>query len=252
MRADPSPNPHAEGVPRARSGVDRVGPVTAIILFDLDGTLVLTGGAGRRAMQRAFGEVCGRPDALDGYSYAGKTDQLIVRTGLRNVGLEHSPAAVDAVIEAYLGVLAAEVEASPRYRVLPGVLDILRALDSRSDALVGLGTGNVEPGALIKLRRGGLDEAFTFGGFGSDHEDRAEILRAGAMRGADLAGRPLDECSVVIVGDTPLDVAAAHAIGARCVGVGTGGCSAADLIVAGADAALDDLSDSSALDAFFP
>lgn len=218
-----------------------------IILFDVDGTLVLTGGAGRRALARAFQEVCGRADALDGIRLGGMTDRLIVRDGLRAIDHPHDPALVDRVLEAYVGHLPELVLASERYRVLPGVFATVRAVVERAAAgapmAVGLGTGNLRRGARIKLSRGGLDAYFPFGGFGCDHEDRAELLRAGVRRGAARLGVTPGSCRVVIVGDTPRDVHAARAIGAECVCVGTGDFPRDALLQHGATAAFDDLTD---------
>lgn len=220
-----------------------------VVLFDVDGTLVHTGGAGRRALALAFGEIFGRSDALEGVELGGMTDPLILRAGFEAVGASFDSARVDRVLEAYLRVLPAEVAASPGYRVLPGVAEAVHRLARRVGFAVGLGTGNVRRGAEIKLSRGGLASAFAFGGFGCDHEDRAELLRAGALRGAERLGRRLEECRVVAVGDTPRDVEAARAIGAECVCVATGGFTRAELVTAGADAAFEDLTAPGALEA---
>jgi phosphoglycolate phosphatase-like HAD superfamily hydrolase len=108
---------------------------------------------------------------------------------------------------------------------------------------VGLGTGNVKRGAIAKLARGGIHEQFAFGGFGCDAEDRTALLRAGAARGAESLGTHLDGCAVVVIGDTPKDVEAARGIGARCVGVGTGSYTPADLLACGADVAFATLAE---------
>jgi phosphoglycolate phosphatase len=224
-----------------------------VVLFDVDGTLVITGGAGRRALSRAFEQVCGRGDAIAALRLGGMTDQLIVREGLRAIGRPVEPDLVDRVTEAYLAHLPELVAASEGYRVLPGVRTVVDALMERVDQgtplAVGLGTGNVRKGALIKLARGGLDAHFPFGGFGCDHEDRAEVLRAGEARGAERLGVPVEACRVVVVGDTPRDIHAARAIGAECVCVATGGFGATDLLGHGATAAVADLTDPAALQA---
>jgi phosphoglycolate phosphatase-like HAD superfamily hydrolase len=220
-----------------------------VLLFDVDGTLVLTGGAGRRALSRAFGELAGRPDALDGVDFGGMTDWMLCRAGLRAAGQPDDARTIEVLLERYLVHLSDEVPRSDRYRVLPGVHDVVRAVSGRDGIAVGLGTGNVERGARIKLARGDLDAPFRFGGFGCDHEDRAELLTRGARRGAAMLGRPLDSCRVVVIGDTPRDVDAARRIGAECVGVGTGGHSARELLELGATAAFDDLSARGALGA---
>ena len=130
----------------------------------------------------------------------------------------------DQVLDRYLTRLAHEVALpSTTYVVHPGVLDVLAWLKDKPAVAIGLGTGNVKLGAHAKLARGALVEPFAFGGFGCDAEDRTELLRIGATRGAEALGVPLAECRVVVIGDTPKDVAAAHGIGAECIGVGTGG-----------------------------
>lgn len=224
-----------------------------VVLMDIDGTLVTTGGAGRKAMERAFEVVCGRPGALAAVRFAGMTDRAIIRAGLRAAGLAGDAAAaertIDAVLAAYLPELEREVARSAGYVVHPGVPAVVAALAGRPDVALGLGTGNIERGARIKLLRGDLEPHFGFGGFGCDHEDRAELLRIGRDRGAARLGRPPEACRTVIVGDTRLDVAAARAIGAVCVAVGTGGAPLEDLAGAGAHAVFPDLTAAGALPA---
>lgn len=205
-----------------------------VLLFDIDGTLVSTGGAGRRAMVGAFASLHGKDDVFEGVSFAGMTDRAIARHGLRAVLGEITEAEIDRALDAYLALLEAELAKADAYRVLPGVMALLQSLHGAPDVAIGLGTGNVRRGAYAKLARGGLDHVFAFGGFGCDAEDRTELLRAGARRGAEALGVSLDRCQVVVIGDTPKDVAAAHGIGARCIGVGTGSYSASDLTGCGA------------------
>ncbi|MBX3186628.1 MAG: HAD family hydrolase [Labilithrix sp.] len=214
-----------------------------VLLFDIDGTLISTGGAGRRAMAGAFEAVCGPggAGALQGFSFAGMTDRAIVRAGLVAGGFTDDAgdveARIDVVLEAYLVRIAVEVASIEGYRVLPGVTQVLAWLATLERVAVGLGTGNVRRGAMAKLARGALDASFAFGGFGCDAEDRAALLRVGAGRGAEQLGVPVEGCRVVIIGDTPKDVAAAAAIGAACIGVGTGGFSPDELRGLGAFAA---------------
>jgi len=205
-----------------------------VLLFDIDGTLVSTGGAGRRAMVGAFATLHGKDDVFEGTSFAGMTDRAIARHGLRGLVAEVTEAEIDRALETYLRLLEEELAKADGYRVLPGVMALLESLDGLPGVAIGLGTGNVRRGAYAKLARGGLDRAFAFGGFGCDAEDRTELLRTGARRGADALGVPLERCRVVVIGDTPKDVAAAQGIGARCIGVGTGSYSAADLTSSGA------------------
>lgn len=215
-----------------------------VYLFDIDGTLLATGGAGRRAMEKAFAALTGRADACSGFSFAGMTDRAIARAGLLAVSESVTAERIDALLDAYLQSLAAEVTASRGYQVLPGVQEVLGRLQGRTPCAIGLGTGNIRPGARIKLQRGALEPHFDFGGFGCDHEDRAELLRIGAERGAARLGRPRAACRVIVIGDTVRDVAAALAIGAECIGVGTGGTALGELQQAGAVAVYPDLTTS--------
>jgi phosphoglycolate phosphatase-like HAD superfamily hydrolase len=220
--------------------------MTTVALFDIDGTLMTTGGAGRRAMRAAFGEVVDAPHALDDVKLGGKTDPMILREGLQVIGRAYDAALVERILERYLERLEAEVARSPGYHVFDGVLTILDHAHALN-AAVGLGTGNVERGAQVKLARGALNDRFAFGGFGSDAEDRTELIRAGAERGAARLGRPLSECRVIVIGDTPRDVRAAHGIGAVCLAVATGGYDVSALEKAGADLVVERLDDPRAL-----
>jgi phosphoglycolate phosphatase-like HAD superfamily hydrolase len=212
-----------------------------IFLFDIDGTLLLTGGCGRRAFEHAFAQVTGQRGALDGFSFGGMTDRAIARMGLTAVGREADPAVVDELLEAYLAALSRELVTPPNFVVLPGAHETVSALVGRERTALGLGTGNVRRGAQAKLAYADLWRHFSFGGFGCDHEDRAQLLRAGAERGAAQLGEPLSGCRLVVIGDTVRDVLAAHAIGAECFAVCTGGDSAEKLHAQGADAVFENL-----------
>ncbi|MEM7154894.1 MAG: HAD family hydrolase [Myxococcota bacterium] len=211
-----------------------------VVLFDIDGTLLTAKGAGRRAMEEGFAAVIGSSHGLASIRFAGGTDPAIVREGLEAMGQAVDDRRIDAVIEAYLERLPPQLEAAPPV-VLPGVLAMLDRLEPMTDVAIGIGTGNVEAGARAKLRAAGLDERFGFGGFGSDHHLRAELLRAGARRGAAALQRSESECAVLVIGDTPKDVAAAHAIGARCMAVATSYYDADALRATGADLVVEDL-----------
>lgn len=200
-----------------------------VLLFDIDGTLLSTGGAGRRAIERAFERRCGRRDACAHFSFAGMTDRAIARAGLVAVGEPASEAAIDALLESYLELLAEEVAGAKSYFLHRGIEAALAAVAGRAECAVGLGTGNIEEGARLKLSRVGIHDRFRFGGFGSDHEDRAELLRIGARRGAAELAVPVEKCRVVVIGDTPRDIAAARAIGAESIAVATGPFTADEL-----------------------
>ena len=221
---------------------------STILLFDIDGTLLTTGHAGRRAMERAFARY-GDAEACK-FRFDGMTDKQIARQALTKLGLEPTDAAIDESIAYYLEHLLEEVERvdAASYRLHEGIREALLAARERGHA-IGLGTGNVVEGARIKLTRVGVYHAFAFGGFGSDAEDRTELLRHGAERGAAHLGVPLAECRVVVIGDTPKDVAAAQGIGAECIGVGTGSYTPAELLECGATAAFASLSSPGALEA---
>ena len=219
-----------------------------VLLFDIDGTLVSTGGAGRRAIDRAFVLATGREAVID-FSFAGMTDPAIVRTALARMGRPADEPAIAEVLEAYLTVLPEEVYAAPSFVIHAGIPEALALTETWSGFAVGLGTGNIERGARIKLSRGDLHHRFAFGGFGSDSEDRAELLRAGAERGAARLGASREDCRVVIIGDTPKDVAAARAIGAESIGVGTGPFTPAQLMECGATWAFPSLLEQGAIEA---
>jgi len=222
-----------------------------VLLFDVDGTLVTTGGVGRRALEIAFERSFGRRDACRSFRLDGMTDRAIVRTGLQAIAVEPTEALIDRILVDYLLVLAEEVAAAPdaTYRVHAGMAETVDAAHARAEVAVGLGTGNIREGARIKLERVGIYDRFSFGGFGCDAEDRTALIRRGAERGASQLGAPLEECRVVIIGDTPKDVAAARAIGAEAVGVGTGSFSAEQLLTAGATHAFSNLAAAGAVEA---
>lgn len=221
-----------------------------VLLFDIDGTLLSTGGAGRRAIARAFDVLHRREDACSTFSFDGMTDRAIARRGLATIGVEPTDATIDALLATYITCLDESVRAVPdeHYVVHHGMRDAVEA-SLRAGAAVGLGTGNVREGARVKLERVGLFTKFTFGGFGDDHELRPELIRAGAERGAKQLSVKREDARVVIIGDTPKDVHAALAIGAECIGVATGAHGVDELRDAGAKWAFTSLAEEGALDA---
>ena len=219
----------------------------AVLLFDIDGTLLLAGGAGRRAMELAFDDLHGRPDVISGVDFRGMTDGPLLRGALSAIGQPSDAASIARVVELYLSYLEETVASAEDFRVLPGVPELLAELAPRSHLALGLGTGNIERGARIKVERAGLNHYFAFGGFGSDADERADLLRLGAERGAERLSLPLTECRVVVIGDTPRDIAGAHAIGAESVVAATGGHTLAELQAAEPTAAFEDLVDPGAL-----
>ncbi len=218
-----------------------------IILFDIDGTLISAHGAGGRAFKRALRDLIG-PDVELELTFAGGTDLGIARQGLECAGMEVSKEVVNRVLDTYVEYLVDTMRETTEYTVFAGVVELLDELSRRDGLAVGLGTGNIERGARIKLARGGLNDYFDFGGFGCDAEERAELIRAGATRGAAKLGVSLEQCRVLVIGDTTRDVAAARAIGAECLGVATGGATRDELEACGATACVADLTDPTVLD----
>lgn len=217
-----------------------------VLLFDVDGTLITTNGGARAAIERAFAERYGRTNGFD-FPFDGMTDRAIVRRALERIEVEATEAEIDDFIAAYLSHLGEELDRAAACRLHRGVERAVDEALARENFAVGLGTGNVREGARLKLERVEFFHPFAFGGFGCDHEDRAELIRVGAERGAKRLGHPLSDCRVVVIGDTPKDVAAAHAIGAESIGVGTGSFSPEALLDAGATWAFPDLGGEDAL-----
>jgi phosphoglycolate phosphatase-like HAD superfamily hydrolase len=219
-----------------------------VLLFDIDGTLISTGGVGRRALRATFERRYGAPDALS-FPFDGMTDHAIVGQGLEKLGLHTRDEEMAATLAAYLEVLHELASEATTFRVHEGVEAALDATAGRSNIAVGLGTGNVVDGARIKLERVGLYHRFRFGGFGSDHVLRPELIRVGAERGAALLGVPRTQCRVVIIGDTPKDISAATAIGAESFAVATGSFSTEVLASHGATRVFASLAEPGVVDA---
>src|ERR1700761_5561708 len=198
------------------------------VLWDIDGTLLTTGGAGAVAWQRAFEELYGIEANIDENTRAGMTDPEITEIIFNQViGREGTPEEHAKVVAKYLEYMPDAVAESSGYRVMPGIAEILPRL-AEAGIVQGVVTGNVEPAARIKLARGDLDKYFTFGGYGSDARDRTEVTRHAIERGGEAAGAPLDLAATIAVGDTPRDVSAGHGAGIRVVGVATGSYSVAE------------------------
>jgi phosphoglycolate phosphatase-like HAD superfamily hydrolase len=213
--------------------------VIKAVLFDIDGTLLVTGGAGAVAWQRAFRELHGIDADIEEHTHAGMTDPEIAEIVFREViGRDGSEAERAAAIAGYLGHLADAVSESTAYRVMPGIEALLPRLAERG-VLLGIVTGNIEAAAHIKLARGDLNRFFAFGGYGSDSRDRTELTRKALERGATVSGAPLDPEATIAVGDTPRDVVAGHGAGIRVTGVATGQYTVEELSQAGADWAIE-------------
>ncbi|MCH7224941.1 HAD family hydrolase [Haloferula sp. A504] len=190
-------------------------------LFDIDGTLVDTGGAGMRALKDAAHECFGAEGPeLD---LAGSTDSGIVADMFRHFGQEPDEAGIESFYALYLEHLERHLGGG-RFpgRVLAGALEMLEVVAGREDITVGLLTGNIESGARAKMRHYGLDHHFGFGAYGCDHPDRNRLGPVALERAAAHAGRTFTPEETLIIGDTPKDIACARALGARCLAVATG------------------------------
>ena len=220
-----------------------------LFLFDIDGTLVVTGGAGQRAMNRAFRDVFGIPDAFTGVELAGRTDTSILADAFARQDMPVTAEATSAFRSRYLVCLQEEVpKPGPNKRVLPGIADLLTALEPEPHNFLALLTGNYCDAAEVKLGHFDLWRYFRCGAFGEDHGDRNALVPVALGRARSMGLPPhVEEARVVVIGDTPRDVACAHAHGARCVAVATGEYSADALRAAGADVVFADLSDTRAV-----
>jgi phosphoglycolate phosphatase len=211
------------------------------ILFDIDGTLIVTGGAGAGSWRLAFDELYGIPADIGEFTDMGMTDPEVGRKTFEAV-LHREPERKEftRLLERRLHYLHQTVEESPDYRVLPGVEKLLpRLLDD--GYLLGLVTGNVEAAAHVKLHRARLNRFFSFGGYGSDSTDRGELTRVALRRAALVYGEPVSQAQAISLGDTPHDVEGAHAAGIACIGVGSHHFTAEQLRDAGADYAVASL-----------
>jgi phosphoglycolate phosphatase len=212
-----------------------------LLLFDIDGTLVLTGGAGIRALNRAFQQVVGIENAMSGIRPHGKTDPAIVREIFTvRGGDSRFSDTVEQILDAYVAYLPEEVQSSKTYRVLPGIHSFLQTFRDHRDVVCGLATGNVVRGARIKLERGNLNSYFKFGGFGSDAESRTDLVRQAAARGMRQAGQTIGPEDIFVIGDTPRDIDAGREAGFRTVGVATSDYTREHLEAAGADLVMAD------------
>jgi phosphoglycolate phosphatase-like HAD superfamily hydrolase len=213
------------------------------ILFDIDGTLIDTGGAGAGSWRLAFDELYGIPADIGEFTDTGMTDPDVGEKTFEAV-LKRKPkdGEFEKLLDRRLHFLRQTVAESKGYRVLPGVEELLpRLLDA--GYLLGIVTGNVEPAAHIKLNRAGLNRYFCFGGYGSDSTDRAKLTRVALERASLTNGADVAPEQAIVVGDTPHDVESAHAAGLECLGVGSHKFKVDELREAGADYAVASLTD---------
>jgi phosphoglycolate phosphatase len=226
-----------------------------LVLFDIDGTLVLTGGAGIRAMNRACEELVGHAQGLAGIPVAGRTDRIILTDVVSRAGHTLDDGLLERLRDRYIDNLREEIEKPGRTQsfeslgarggikaMMPGIRELLDVLEGRADVFLGLLTGNFEAGARIKLEHFDLWRYFRCGAFGDDAADRNELVPF-ALDRARRCGLPdIDPADVLVVGDTPHDVACALVVGATPVGVATGGFTVEQLRDRGAEIVFQDLS----------
>lgn len=212
-----------------------------LILFDIDGTLIDTGGAGSRSLNLAMKELFAIENAFEGISMAGKTDIEIIKEGLikHKISVDDN---IDAVVESYLKHLKEEI-LNDRKHIKPGVYELLNKLKVSRDTALGLLTGNIERGARIKLEPFMLNEFFPTGAFGSDHDHRNKLLPVAIERFERLYQKKIEFYNCILIGDTPRDIECGKIYGAKCVGVATGPYPISTLIQAGANYVVKDLTD---------
>jgi phosphoglycolate phosphatase len=216
---------------------------TQAILFDIDGTLIESGGSSDRAWHRAFKELHGVDVQISKMTGKGVPDPAVGRQAFEAVtGREPTDEEMAKLMAKRLAYLPEEVEASDGYRVMPGTEELLDQLID-DGYLLGLTTGNVEGAAHIKLARANLNRFFSFGGYGSDSPDRTELTKRALERGEVVLGSPIDRARCFSIGDTPRDIEAGHGAGIRVTGVATGKFSVEELTEAGADAAIAEFAD---------
>lgn len=220
-----------------------------VVLFDIDGTLLQSAGAGRRAMEAALAHHFGSTGSRH-YRYDGKTDKQIARELMRLEG--HADTVIDSrmepLLELYLDGLHRELGATTKGGLFPGVPELLDAIEARSDAVLGLLTGNVAAGAAAKLKAVGLDIGrFRVNAFGSDHEHRPELPAIARARAREALGSELPGSNFVVIGDTPADIECGRGIGARAIGVATGHFTVDELLAHHPVAVFANLADTEAL-----
>ncbi len=202
-----------------------------ILLFDIDGTLLLTGGSGKIAIEKAFEEILGIKNAWGDMMPDGKTDPLIIGEISRKIlsrkltNSEHTN-----LTKSYLTHFRLEIQKATNFRLMPGILELLSILAKREDSAIGIATGNLEEAGWLKLERGGIREFFRFGGFGSDSVERSEIIQIAIERGEKYLGEKIKREDIYVIGDTYYDVQAAKTLGLKAIAVTTGSMKEKDFL----------------------
>jgi len=215
-----------------------------LVLFDIDGTLLTTGAAGADAMRYAFADLCGIADGFAGIEMSGKTDAAILREALMHHQVDETAVSVDLFYERYIPHLRLTLQEPHRpRRLMPGFPALLEALAGQPDIVLGLLTGNFAMGAQLKLESFGIWHYFRLGAYGSDHVDRNALVPIAQQRTQALLGHTIPAQQTFVIGDTPRDIACAHAHGARAVAVATGNYPLAELRQYQPEHAFEDLAD---------
>jgi phosphoglycolate phosphatase-like HAD superfamily hydrolase len=217
-----------------------------VCLFDIDGTLISSGGAGKAALEMALADAFGLPHRIEKLSLSGRTDRAIIRDVLRLYRIADTPQNWQRLTAAYLEHLPGCLERL-NGRILPGIVELLAMLHTRDDVLLGLLTGNVRAGARVKLDHFGLFDFFPFGGYGDDHLDRDDVAREAVTEVRARLNGQYDAERVWVIGDTPLDIRCARAIGARAVAVATGWHAPEELAAHAPDLLVNDLANATPL-----
>ena len=194
-----------------------------LVLFDVDGTMVLSGGAGHRALKKAIQETFGQADSMDSIRPDGKTDPAIIKEALSRLGKEdcYTEETAKSLFSLYVPFLRDELEQSKNFQVLPGTRELVSSLNRNPEILLGLATGNIEKGARLKLEKAGLNSFFSFGGFGDDAENRTELICAAIGRGRNASStNQLD--ATIVIGDTPRDIVHGKEAGAKTIATASG------------------------------
>lgn len=219
---------------------------STLLLWDIDGTLIVSQGAGVRAMEQALAQRFGVTCDLSVIDWAGRTDSWIVTEVLRHVGLEYTPENARAYLEAYLELLPIELQNGPQGQVLPGVSELLETCHRHTAVIQGLLTGNLRRGAEHKLTHYGVWHYFAFGAFADDSPRRNDLGPHALRRAKELHGREFTPEHTWIIGDTPHDIECGKVIGAHTLAVATGQHSVAQLTAHQPTAVFPNLSDTAA------
>jgi phosphoglycolate phosphatase-like HAD superfamily hydrolase len=221
-------------------------PERKLLLFDIDGTLITSGGAGERALCEAMAMRFDVREDLSGITLAGATDAIIARLLLEKHGLPVTPENSAALLDAYLQKLAAQLPLRQGH-LLPGMLELLERLRGHPEFVMALLTGNLVRGAELKLSHYGVWQFFEFGAFADDHHDRNELGHFAKARALEIHGEDFPPERIYVIGDTPKDIACGKAIGAKTVAIATGNYSLEELAGHNPDLLFSDFSDTQAV-----